>query len=82
MSVQNTQASHWFKKVEDLRALIDRAQAQASKENEMNFAGSMNFKARNYGLSMYISVKQLEWLCNIAKVDVPLPVSLDVGGKT
>lgn len=64
-------ASIWFEKDSDLRQLISDAQSQARSESAMDFTREMMLEANQKGISMLLSEKQLEWLCQIADWDPP-----------
>lgn len=70
----NTKAKDWFENAEEFRQLCGDAQSQASKESAQEFAAQMMLAANQHGLETYISLAQLEWLCDIADWDVPAMV--------
>jgi hypothetical protein len=67
----HTTAADWFSDEHEFRQLCGDAQSQARGESSQNFAAEMVVKAKERGLSTYVSVKQLEWLCKIADWDMP-----------
>lgn len=69
-----TTARTWFETEAEFRQLCGDAQSQARGESSQDFAAEMVIKAKERGLNTYLSVKQLEWLCNLADWDVPARV--------
>lgn len=67
----NTKASSWFSDAHEFRQLCGDAQSQARGESAQEFAAQMMLAANQHGLETYLSIKQLEWLCEIADWDVP-----------
>lgn len=66
-----TTAATWFKDEAEFRQLCGDAQSQARGESSQEFAAEMVIKAKEHGLSTYLSLKQLEWLCKLADWDIP-----------
>lgn len=67
----NTHASDWFADELEFRQLCGDAQSQASSERAQEFAAEMVIRAKAHGLSAYLTVSQLEYLCKLADVNVP-----------
>lgn len=61
-----TRASDWYDTGADFLELCGDAQSQAKDEAQQEFAAQMLAKAEQYGLSTFISVKQMAWLWRIA----------------
>jgi len=75
-------AKDWFVDEHEFRQLCGDAQSLARGETAQDFAAEMVVKAKEHGLSTYVSEKQLSWLCKIADWDMPkrVPTSAkDVG---
>lgn len=66
-----TTAADWFEDEHEFRQLCGDAQSQARGESSQDFAAEMVVKAKERGLSTYLSPKQLEWLCKLADWDLP-----------
>jgi hypothetical protein len=66
-----TRALDWFSDEREFRQLCGDAQSQARTESAQEFAADMMIKANTYGTRMYLSVKQLEYLCKLADWEVP-----------
>jgi hypothetical protein len=64
-------AADWFADEREFRQLCGDAQSQAKGESSQDFAAEMVVKAKAHGLNVYLSGKQLEWLCKLADWDVP-----------
>jgi hypothetical protein len=67
----NTKASTWFEDAASFRQLCGDAQSQANSESAQEFAAQMMLAANQHGLEMYLSEKQLKWLCELADWMVP-----------
>lgn len=67
----NTKAKNWFKDEAEFRQLCGDAQSQANSESAQEFAAQMMIKANQYGLDMFLSDRQLDYLCKLADWDVP-----------
>ena len=66
-----TTAADWFEDESEFRQLCGDAQSQARGESSQDFAAEMVIKAKERGLTTYLSPKQLEWLCKLADWDLP-----------
>lgn len=66
-----TTAADWFEDEREFRQLCGDAQSQAQGESSQDFAAEMVIKAKERGLTTYLSPKQLEWLCKLADWDLP-----------
>lgn len=71
----STKAKDWFADVKEFRQLCGDAQSQARGESAQDFAADMMVKANQYGLDMYLSSRQLDYLCKIADWDLPKRVT-------
>lgn len=67
----STKAKDWFADAAEFRQLCGDAQSQARSESAQDFAADMMVKANQYGLDMYLTPKQLGYLCTLADWDVP-----------
>jgi hypothetical protein len=67
----STKAKDWFGDAAEFRQLCGDAQSQAGGESAQDFAADMMVKANQYGLDMFLSPKQLDFLCKLADWDVP-----------
>jgi hypothetical protein len=67
----STTAGDWFADEHEFRQLCGDAQSQASGESSQEFAAEMVIKANKYGLKVFLTPKQLEWLCKLADWDLP-----------
>ena len=69
--MSGTHANDWFIDEHELRQLCGDAQSQATTESSQEFAADMMIKANKYGLKMFMSEKQLAYLCNLADWEIP-----------
>jgi hypothetical protein len=69
----STRARDWFADEREFRQLCGDAQSQsqATGESSQDFAAEMVVKANQHGLDVFLSPKQLGWLCKLADWDVP-----------
>lgn len=72
-------AKDWFADEHEFRQLCGDAQSQAQGESSQDFAAEMVIKAKEHGLSTYLSDKQLSWLCKLADWDLPKKRSVPNG---
>lgn len=77
-----TTAADWFEDEHEFRQLCGDAQSQAQGESSQDFAAEMVIKAKERGLTTYLSPKQLEWLCSIADWEMPKRRSSASGSQT
>jgi hypothetical protein len=66
-----TRALDWFSDEREFRQLCGDAQSQAGTESAQEFASDMMLKANQHGTRMYLSLKQLEYLCKLADWEIP-----------
>ena len=66
-----TTAADWFADEHEFRQLCGDAQSQARDESSQEFAAEMVIKAKEHGLSTYLSPRQLRWLCKLADWELP-----------
>lgn len=71
MSRERTTAANWWDTREEFLQVCADANSQASREWDQEFASDQIAKARTYGLSTFISPKQVKHLCRIADVVEP-----------
>lgn len=69
----NTKASNWFKTNEHFLQVCSDALLLAHGESNEEFAAQMMIRARQHGIELYLSEKQVKWLCKLADCVVPLP---------
>lgn len=70
----NTKASNWFKTNEQFMQVCADAVALARGEANEEFAAQIFARAKEHGLNLYLSEKQVKWLCKLADCVVPLTV--------
>jgi len=68
----NTKASNWFDDKQKFLDVCARAQGHAANMEAQMFASQMTIRAREHGLNLYVTEKQMKWLCQIADVILPL----------
>lgn len=68
----NTKASNWFKTNEEFRQVCADAVSLARGESNEEFAAQVMAKANLHGLNLYLSEKQVRWLCKLADCVVPM----------
>jgi len=66
-----TTAADWFEDEHEFRQLCGDAQSQARGESSQDFAAEMVIKAKERGLTTYLSPKQLAWLVKLADWEMP-----------
>jgi len=71
----NSTAEQWFQTEHEFRQLCGDAVSLAHGESSEEFASDMVQKAKKFGLKVYLSEKQLNWLCQIAQWDRPTRLS-------
>ena len=67
----STTAADWFSDEREFRQLCGDAQSQAKSESAQDFAAEMVIKANKYGLKVFLTQKQLDYLCTLADWDPP-----------
>lgn len=72
----NTKASYWWKTTAEFLQVCSDAQSMARGESSEEFAGQMMKRAKEHGLTLYLTEKQAKWLCSLADVPLPTPVKL------
>lgn len=55
-----------FDDIDDFESALEQAEANASKEREMEFVDSIRNKYDEYGESMFLSDAQYSWLMSLA----------------
>jgi hypothetical protein len=53
--------------VDDLRSLVNDAQSQATSEGAQDFAAKMVIAYKQYGMEMFLSRRQADYLCSLAE---------------
>lgn len=76
-----TTAADWFQDEHEFRQLCGDAQSQATGESSQDFAAEMVIKAKERGLTTYLSPKQLEWLVKLADWEMPKRRPINGTGK-
>lgn len=66
-----TLARDYFTDEHELRQLCGDAQSQARSESAQQFAADMVQYANREGLNMFLSAKQLDYLCTLAGWNIP-----------
>jgi hypothetical protein len=66
-----TRAVDWFADEREFCSLLSKAREQATGVIAEDFSVQMQDFANQFGLKMYLSEKQLQWLCMIAGRDIP-----------
>jgi hypothetical protein len=74
-------AADWFKDEHEFRQLCGDAQSQAYGERAQDFAAEMVMKAKERGLSTFLSPAQLDYLCKLADWDVPRRLPSTTSGE-
>jgi hypothetical protein len=59
-------ASHWIRDESLLTELVRDARMNATGIDVKDFTVKMQDQANQYGLHMYVSERQMKWLCGIA----------------
>jgi len=67
----STRVSDWFESAEDFATLTRDAAREAKSDGGKIFAEEMGAKVKEWGLSTYLSEKQLNWLCQLADWEIP-----------
>lgn len=71
---ESTKASDWFETEVELLQLCGDAQSQAQSETSQEFTADMVIKAKKYGLQMFLTPRQLNYLCTLADWEIPARV--------